>query len=93
MRKEQIQEFKDKVFAIADAPNKREADRLRGLAHFASSDVAADVGPYLANKLREAIDFAYDAAGQVPDSAHWRQVMMQSWGVFESRARASEATP
>lgn len=93
MRKDEIQEFKNMVHEIADAPNKREAELLRKRAHFACSDIAADVGPYLAGKLQQAIDHAYDAAGQTTSREHWLGVMTASLYVFERQAGTKPSEP
>ena len=83
MNESELNAFKDQIDNLVYAETKRDAKPLGNRLAFKASTLAGEIDPYYLGKLREAINFAMEASGQVREKEHWRSCMERSWYTFK----------
>jgi hypothetical protein len=84
MDESEVTELKGQIDNIVYARTKNDAKPLYKRLVYKTSNLEDEITPYHLGKLREAIDFAMEASGQVNDKEHWRSCMESSWYVFKN---------
>ena len=90
MEESDLNELKENINSLVNASTKNEAKPLYRKLIFKLSTLEAEVGSYLLGKLKQAINYANEASGQVKDKEHWRLCMEKSWYTFNNGALSKE---
>lgn len=80
--KEDAKETRDLLDRVIYARTKKDAKPLVDRLKFRAAHLGPNIDPYLVGKLHEAINHAYEAAGQVPHKDRQEMFCAQSWHVF-----------
>ena len=88
MENKQLIELKDMIEMVAYASTKNDAKTLVRKLEFKASSLRNEIEPYSYGKLKETINYAKSASGQVKDKEHWVSCMESAWYVFEAEVRA-----
>ena len=84
MEVKKLSELKEMIEEVAYASTKNDAARLIRKLEFKTSGLRNEIEPYPYKKLKEAINYAKNASGQVKNKERSLFCMESAWYVFES---------
>jgi len=87
MENAKLDEFKRIMEQVIYAPTKAYAKQPLQQLEFLASQLNRNIDSNLSSKLREVINAASEASGQVKNKKHWEGVANRAWYVFETRVR------
>ena len=87
MDNEQLRKLRELIDDVAHASTKKNAAPYAKKLDSMVANIIGDLNGYTAEKLREVVDYAKEASGQVRNIDNLLSSMRNSWAVFESDVR------
>ena len=85
-----LNEFRQLVDDVMNAPTKKDALYPLKRLKFKASELNGVIDPYLFGKLGEVIDFADEASGKVSNKQHWINCVEKHWYDFYNGVKHGE---
>ncbi|MGI2024842.1 hypothetical protein [Shewanella glacialipiscicola] len=91
MDDEKLKQLRELIDQVANSSTKKNAAPSIRKLDFMVSNIVGHLNGYTAGKLREAVRYAKDAAGQVKNRDSLISTMENSWSVFEGDVRFGDS--